>query len=72
MMGKLWWEESETAGHVMSSVSKQREMTTSLQLMVSPCAVYGMVPPSSRVGLPIKTNQIWTRPCWNTRGYSSG
>lgn len=39
MMGKLWWEEPEATGHVMSSVIKQREMNASVQLMVSPCAV---------------------------------
>lgn len=63
MAGKTWWQEGEAAGHIMSSVWKQREMNSgahSLLFIQFGTLTHGVMPSTfsefSRLESPLQTH----------------
>lgn len=63
MEGRAWWQALRAAGHIASTVKKQKELNVGTQLAFSlkwslaPQPMF-LVPPTFRVGLKDMTTQL--------------
>lgn len=68
MVGKLLWQKLEAAGHISSTVRRQKEINTNDDQLVFSCNTHswstdlGMMPSTFWVSISISTNQILTIP----------